>query len=93
MTINSRFEVNGEIMTREELEQFMIEYIKDNNLEGKLRNLLSRYTLEQNVAYSAVRLARECGFSVRNVEPDLGAELMEYKANMMERFYYDPFEI
>ena len=51
-------------LTREELIQFTVDFIYDNELEGSLRNLLPNYTVEENVRHHAVRILREIGFEV-----------------------------
>ncbi len=57
--------VNGKVLTRDELIRFLCEYITDNKLEGKVRNLLPQYTVLQNVRHHPVRIALELGLITR----------------------------
>lgn len=50
--------------TRNEMVDFLIDYIYENELVGKLGNLLPAHTVEQNAKHHAVRLMREIGFEV-----------------------------
>lgn len=61
----TKYKVNDKELTRDELIRYLCEYITDNELEDKIRNLLPQYTVLQNVRHHPVRIALEIGLITR----------------------------